>query len=283
VVVKTGTSNLHLVIEGMPSSESVLFLHGGPGVPDYLGPVSKLLRKHFQVLRFDQRGAGKSICLDGCYDIDAYLSDIEQIVSFVGTGKVHLFGHSWGGLLAQLWAWRHPKSVRSLFLCSPSSGTGEVWKRMEQEVLAYNREKASGAEWAKLGIYSLLGMLGLDCGYKNAFRLLWRFYFESPGEAPDADEDWLSGIRADAVNKTRRSLVSFENHRLDEGLEGFDAPVLVVFGRKDIYGPSKALVRKRLPCAAFKTIENAGHLPWLQNSVAFEETLYQFYGLPTAA
>lgn len=83
-------------------------LHGGPGVPDYLGPVAALLAPRHCVIIFDQRGVGASVVRTDGYTIAAYLSDLEAIRTSCGVEKLHLFGHSWGGLLGQLSAATFP-------------------------------------------------------------------------------------------------------------------------------------------------------------------------------
>jgi pimeloyl-ACP methyl ester carboxylesterase len=40
--------------------DPIVLLHGGPGVPDYLGPVASLHAPRHRVITFDQRGAGAS-------------------------------------------------------------------------------------------------------------------------------------------------------------------------------------------------------------------------------
>ena len=277
-MLKTETSELNLMIEGNDNSEIVILLHGGPGVPDYLSKISSFLSESYRVVRFDQRGTGTSKCLNGNFNIEEYLYDIDQIVAHLQADKIHLFGHSWGGLLAQIYASKHPEMVKSLFLSSPSSGTGDVWKEMETEVMAYNKNKSSSSEWLYIGINSLFAIAGFDRSYRNIFALLWKYYFKIPGEAPEADKKWLSGITANAVNKTRKSIISIDNKALDKDLENFKAPVTAVFGSYDIYGASKESVNKRFTNINYVTIEDSGHLPWIQNHNKFTILLHDFYG-----
>jgi len=38
---------------------------------------------------------------------------------------------------------------------------------MEKEVMNYNKKKTTSMEWASMGLNSLLGIMGLNYGYKN--------------------------------------------------------------------------------------------------------------------
>ncbi len=237
------TSQLSVWVEG-GGRETVLLLHGGPGVPDYLEDVASLLHPRFRTARFDQRD-----------------------------------GHSWGGLLAQIYAAYRPEKVKSLALVSPSSGTGEVWQEMEKEVLAYNKSKAAGLQWLGVGFNSLLGMMGSDGAYQKMFRRIWSYYFADPSRAAPADGTWLKGIRAEAINGTRRSAVAMGSREWEAKLSGLKVPVLVTYGSYDIYGDSKRHTFERWPGAQTVLLEHAGHLPWIQDRQAFLQVIGNFYGL----
>jgi len=278
MTVTTATSKLNVCITGESEKDTVLLIHGGPGVPDYLKDVAALLPGRNRTVRFDQRGTGASIAIGGSFRPEEYVQDIDAILQALGTERVHLFGHSWGGLLAQIYAAYRPDRVKSLFLASPSSGTGKVWAEMEKEVMAYNKKKATGTQWLGVGLNSFLGMLGSDRAYQRMFMQIWSYYFLDPRTAPAADEGWLEGIRALAVNGTRRGILDFDNRAWEARLSGLNVPVLVTYGAYDIYGESRRYTFERWPAAKQVRMEHAGHLPWIQDQKAFVELLREFYG-----
>lgn len=103
---------------GNPSGQPALFLHGGPG-----GGITPKHRryfdpKHYRIILFDQRGAGKSTPhaeLEGNTTWDL-VADIEQIREMMGIEKWMVFGGSWGSTLALSYAQKHPETVSSLVL-----------------------------------------------------------------------------------------------------------------------------------------------------------------------
>lgn len=110
---------------GNPDGMPVLFLHGGPG-----GGLSPNHRRffdprHYRIVLFDQRGAGKSTPL-GEYrnnTTSLLIADIEKIRDMLGISQWLVFGGSWGSTLAlaygQAHAWRCLGFVlRGIFLCS---------------------------------------------------------------------------------------------------------------------------------------------------------------------
>lgn len=95
----------------------LLFLHGGPGFPQM--PFSHLnaeLEKHFIVVQWDQRGAGKSYgwsIPDGSMRVDQFVADTRELTLLLlqrfNADKCFLVAHSWGSLFGALTVLRYPE------------------------------------------------------------------------------------------------------------------------------------------------------------------------------
>lgn len=91
-----------------------LFLcNGGPGSADYLGPVAAMVDDLSRVIRFEQRGCGRSEPSPP-YDLETCLSDIETVRGHYGVDRWIVGGHSWGANLALAYALKHTKHVIGL-------------------------------------------------------------------------------------------------------------------------------------------------------------------------
>jgi pimeloyl-ACP methyl ester carboxylesterase len=53
--------------------------------------------------------------------------------------------------------------------------------------------------------------------------------------------------------------------------------VLVLYGAFDIFEDGTEIVRSRFPQAQQVTLENSGHVHWLQNASGYAKTLGEFY------
>lgn len=274
-LINNGNTSLNVTIHSNNKFETILLLHGGPGVPDDMPEVGNVLKTKYRVVTFEQRGTGASICQDGNYTMDAYISDIDAIMNKLNVKKFHLFGHSWGGLYAQIYASENPDRIESLFLCSPSSGTNESWKKTEKEVMQFNKNNASGSEWLKMGWYSLAGMLGSHNAYRKMFRLVLINYNKKYVNVEITDE-YLSTIFSDPVNKTRKEIIKYDPLPV---LDNPEFPILITYGDDDIYGESKRELHRRYPTAKIETIEKCGHIPWLHNLDVFKKILNEYYVL----
>ncbi|MGY1696081.1 alpha/beta fold hydrolase [Geodermatophilus sp. SYSU D00814] len=261
------------------SGDVVLLLHGGPGCPDYLEPVARHLAPRFRAVTFDQRGVGASTT-DGRYRLDDHVADVEAVRGALGADRVHLLGHSWGGLLAQLYARRHPQRLRSLVLANSSAGVGADWTRMQREVVAHNRRRSGPAGFAALGVWSLAARLPGrpgDAAGRRVLARVWANYSPDPAAAPPADRSWLRGAHNAPARGTVRSITRTPAGVLDDLGTVTDVPVLVVYGADDVYGPSTDAVRRRLPGARHQVLDGCGHLPWLQAPDRFLPLLDDFY------
>lgn len=103
---------------GNPEGYPLLFLHGGPGTGCNPNQRRFFDPKFFQVILFDQRGAGRSTphaSIDG-NQTDKLVEDMEKLREKLGIEKWALFGGSWGSTLALAYAQSHPKTVSQMIL-----------------------------------------------------------------------------------------------------------------------------------------------------------------------
>jgi pimeloyl-ACP methyl ester carboxylesterase len=116
--IKLGGVDQWILIRGWNKSNPiVLFLHGGPGMPAmYLAHAfQRELEKHFVVVHWDRRGAGKSYLsgVEGDLSVRQTLDDTYELTRLLknrlGKKKIYLVGHSWGTYLGMLAASEHPE------------------------------------------------------------------------------------------------------------------------------------------------------------------------------
>lgn len=103
---------------GNPNGAPVLFLHGGPGA----GTTSTHRRffdpKHYRIVLFDQRGAGKSTPSASIEDntTQHLIADIERLREVLKIERWLVFGGSWGSTLGLAYAQAHAQRCRGLIL-----------------------------------------------------------------------------------------------------------------------------------------------------------------------
>jgi proline iminopeptidase len=145
----------------------LLFLHGGPGSAN----LAKLrlqcpeLERHFVVVTWDQRGAGKS---QAAFDADTLT--VEQIVSDthelilllkprLGVDAVYLMGFSWGTVPGLLIAARYPEDLHAYI------GAGQIvnYAEGERQSLAY----VQGMARERNDVEALQALSAIDPAYNT--------------------------------------------------------------------------------------------------------------------
>ncbi len=118
----------------------VLFVHGGPGTSQLtlMRRNTRALEKHFTVVNWDQRGAGKSFRAGGDragMHMGQFVDDIVALSSHLAkrfhTDKILLVGHSWGSAIGMIAAARRPD------LFSAYVGIGQTSNTAASELLSY--------------------------------------------------------------------------------------------------------------------------------------------------
>jgi proline iminopeptidase len=137
---------------GKERSTPVVFLHGGPGVPDmrddsaYFG---RLAGEGFDIYVYDEVGTGRSSRLadpEG-YTLARDVADLEEIRQKIGADKILLVGHSYGGSVAAAYAAHHPERVTKIVLSSPGDPSSSAGGASMVSRLDFGE---------KLGVYALL-------------------------------------------------------------------------------------------------------------------------------
>ena len=121
----------------------LIFLHGGPGSP--MGGMSSArqfdaeLIKHYTVVHWDQRGAGKS------YDksipiesmtFDRLVEDCNELIDYVrnkfGLEKVFIVGHSGGSIIGIKTAYKYPEKIHAYV------GVAQIINHYQQQKISYD-------------------------------------------------------------------------------------------------------------------------------------------------
>jgi L-proline amide hydrolase len=116
-------------------------LHGGPGAPSYyLNSLAELADTGRPVVLYDQLGCGRSDRVpDAASDfwtIDLFKRELATLLDELGVSDgYHLYGQSWGGMLALEHAFTHPSGLKSLVLANTLASTA-LWVSEAERLVA---------------------------------------------------------------------------------------------------------------------------------------------------
>lgn len=116
----------------LPGKFPILMLHGGSGIPhDRLEPLKALVEIGRPVVFYDQLGCGNSDSPDNpsLWSLELFLDELATVRRSLGLDQIHLFGHSWGGMLAMEYALLQPDGILSLTLSPVLQPTSRYGKQ----------------------------------------------------------------------------------------------------------------------------------------------------------
>jgi pimeloyl-ACP methyl ester carboxylesterase len=298
-------------IRGWDKNNPVLLhLHGGPGTAEI--PMARHfdseLEKKFVVVRWDQRGAGKSYNPDippETMNTDQFISDTCELAEMLrkrfDEEKVYLVGHSWGGALGARTAARYPELFHAFV------GVAPFVDGIENEEMTYqftlDRAEESGNQQAlnelkEIGVppWDNLEERGLQRKWLEHFRgwnhqelpNLWWKGATSPGSVPTDALRYKRGVKFSAEHMW----TAYKSVNLFEQAPLIEVPVYFFLGRHDFNTPTELFLRyyERLEAPRGKQIvwfEDCAHMipfeaPEKYSDMLIEKVLAETYSKPEA-
>lgn len=267
-VLAVNGTELFVHTEG--SGEPVMVIHGGPVLDHgYLVAPLRPLTDAFRLVYHDQRLSGRSA---GTVDsasvrLDTLVADIEAIRTALGLGRVHLLGHSWGGLLAMRYATLHPETLRSLVLVSPMPPSAALWQE-EQRVQA---EAMTPGDTAGMG--ALRSSDAMAAGDPTSVEQLLRLSFRGSFHDPSLADSLDFYIADDYSARSRQFGYMFPDlmgYDLTADLEDLAVPTLLIYGEEE---PGARIGRDAIVAAMLHTtavdIGEAGHFSFMERPTEF--------------
>jgi proline-specific peptidase len=264
---------------GMP----LLLLHGGPGADhtDFL-PALKPLTRCCQLVLIDERGSGRSERIKDSkgYTLANMVKDIERVRRHLGFSRFVVLGHSFGGIVAQAYAVRHPQRVRGLVLAGTGSRARSVdrdFRNLRARLPASLRARL--AQHEKAGIFQPNGHYTREYAAASAQALAPHMYAKP---APQR----LKHPSPPGMEVLREMWVTHSDFRIGGNLKGFDftaslarvkAPALVIIGDSDIVSTATAEeTRAALPRASMVVLAQCAHMMFIDQTAVFNRVLQTF-------
>lgn len=279
--VKVNGIDLYYEIHG--SGEPLLLIEGlGYSAWMWYKQIPVFSRR-YQVILFDNRGAGNTDKPDSEYSIEIMADDASGLLRTLGIGQAHVLGISLGGFIAQELALRHPDLVKSLSLVSTNSGPGKRALRNSQHMNGIFKL------WGILpGTFEMGGKasvpLGFEYGITREDRIRYGLslaftpdYYRQNPEEIDRIVSWRLENPQPGYAWTRQ-LMAGMNFDSSERARDIHAPALVINGAEDrIVTPESARELARIiPDSRYVEIEGSGHLLFIERSDEFNEIVMGF-------
>jgi pimeloyl-ACP methyl ester carboxylesterase len=256
--------NNTLYYEIAGDGEPIILIHAGIANSQMWDAQWQALAEHYQVVRYDMRGYGRS---EDSRESSTHRQDLVDLMAELGIEKAHLIGCSLGGEIALDMALKQPERVASLILYSATPGGFEMQGAPPQAVFdmiaALQVGDMVGAaraqnEMSVIGVNRTPG--SVDATVREQIFQMTRLAFERGNTMPTAGD----ALTPPAV----------------ERLGEVNAPTLLIVGGADHSELHRAAeqMASGIPHAQKQVVvvENAAHLPNMEHPERFNEVVLDF-------
>ncbi|SOD66870.1 L-proline amide hydrolase [Streptomyces zhaozhouensis] len=262
----------------------LVVLHGGPGsTHDYLLPLADLAADGWPVVHYDQLGNGGSTHLPDrgadFWTVELFLDELDNLLTRLGIADNYaLLGHSWGGLLAAQHASGRPAGLRGLVIaCSPASYP--LWL---QEAKRLREQLPPGVNETLLR-HEAAGTTDSD-EYMTAMR---HYYDRHVCRVTPWPREFMATFYEIYNDPTVYYTMNGPNEfhvigtlkdwGVVDSCAGIEAPTLLLAGEHDEATPATMRpFHDNIPDVRWEIVENASHLPHLEEPEAFRAALGGF-------
>jgi pimeloyl-ACP methyl ester carboxylesterase len=235
---------------GDANAEPLLLIMGFTMNAAAWAPQIPALAERYHVIAFDNRGAGRTTQPDGAYTIPQMAGDAAALLDHLSIASAHIIGASMGGMIAQEFAIRYPRRVRSLVLaCTTPGGPYSA---------GYDEMIRTSEETMKIeSLAALLTPERLKEGMEQLFTPAFIAHPEpgllQMGTAAMLYPQTLAGMKG--------QLAAIRTHDTYDRLTTISAPTLVIAGDADtlVDARNSPLLASRIPNARLHMLPGQRH------------------------
>ncbi len=259
----------------------LLAIHGGPGLPHtYLRSLERLADER-EVIFWDQLGCGDSEHPSnaGLWTMERSVAEMDAVVQALGLGRFHIFGNSWGGMLAQQYVLDVTSEAASLTISNSIASIpefSEMVARLKAELApeiqsAIERHEAAGTTHA--------------AEYQDAIRTWNETYLcrvrPWPPELLDAFSRMGVEVFETMFGPSDFHIVgTIRDWDVIDRLAEIALPTLVLAGRFDECVPEHMReIHRRIAGSQFELFESSAHMPFIEEPVKFDRVMRDFLRL----
>jgi pimeloyl-ACP methyl ester carboxylesterase len=261
-IARVGNVNLAYYVDGSGPPVLLIMGLGGRGT-DWNPAFIAAMAPRFEMIRFDNRGTGKSDRPEEPYSLDVMADEAVGILDVLGRPRAHVVGVSMGGMIAQLVALRHPARVDRLALIATHAGGATVTMPTPAAMAALTGDPTRPPADMVRDAMTTITAPGFAARHPEAIDAIVANAVAQP--TPPAS----------FIRQMQAIMDSDRNARLRE----IRTPTLVVHGTDDplVPYPNGELLAREIPGARLITLPGCGHMPMWECPTELVRTLSSFF------
>jgi proline iminopeptidase len=263
---------------GGGAGRPLLVIHGGPGLPhNYLSSLKRLADER-EVIFWDQLGCGNSERPSNAalWTMERSFAEMDAVVKALGLNHFHIFGNSWGGMLAQQYALDATPDAAGLIISNSVASMPEFAKMVARlksgldpaTQAAIDRHEAAGTTYSP--------------EYQAAIRTWNETYLcrvrPWPRELEDAFRNMGTEIFETMFGPSDFHIVgTIRSWDVFDRLAEIALPTLILAGRFDECVPEHMWdMHQRISGSRFELFDWSAHMPFIEEPERFDRVMREF-------
>jgi proline iminopeptidase len=204
--------NVYMKSFGNNINRPIIFLHGGPGyncASFEATTAQKLADSGFFVIVYDRRGEGRSQDINAKFTFRETFDDLNNIFNHYKLTKSILIGHSFGGVVATLFAKANPDKVQSVILVGAPVSLQTTFKNIIAKSSAIYQSKRDSVNLNYISMLQKMDTAGIEYS-SYCFRHAMQNGFYNPKNPSAESKAIYSTFRTDILLKKYASHMSYE-------------------------------------------------------------------------
>jgi pimeloyl-ACP methyl ester carboxylesterase len=225
------------------------------------------LAEHYQVIVFDNRGAGGSSHSAGPYTVSMLAADTAGLLDALGIKGAYMMGHSLGGFIAQELIVTRPELVGKLILASTNHGGQQVIPITPEAMEVLTNRQGDIMELVKRGI-AIACAPGFVEKQLALVQELVNYRFTNPVPPPQYQAQVAAGA----------SMAALTEAQVEQRMRAIQVPTLILFGEFDMVVPSgnADLMAAKIADAQIEIIPATGHIFPIEDPAATVNVIHKF-------
>ena len=282
---------LYIKTFGEPADKPIIYLHGGPGYNCSnfeASTAQKLSAQGYYVIVYDRRGEGRSKDKNARFNFTEAFQDINSLYDSFHIKKATLFGHSFGGVVATLYAEKFANKVAAVVLIGAPVSLQQTFKTIINKCKNIYTSKN---DTLNLGYIKLLETMDTSSLQYSSycFQHAMKNGFYSPAKPTDEAKSIYAALKNDSLKKyfSQMTFQGPQGFHKNESYTTIDLtvkiksiiknniPVFGFYGKEDgLYSEQQiATLEKIIGTGNLKYFENCSHNVFTDQQSAFFNTL----------
>ena len=257
---KIAVNGIDIYYERHGKGEPIILICGFANTLEMWSDIALKLKDHFEVILFDNRGAGRSGTSLPPYTIDLLAKDVIALMDALEISKAHVMGSSMGTTIVQTLGLKHGERLLKGVLLAPFN-------------IIPNAAIMVGKTMPKLLQSGVAPALAFEA------MLPWLFsntFLSDPKRVKQIISDMVNNPYPQTPDGYAGQFSALLDFDLTDKLSEIQTEMLIMPGREDLFTPLRCatILKEKLPNGKLHIVPGVGHMLYIEaTETVVEETL----------